>query len=402
MSKFVLAREGKGGPKSLPGDPVAIVRSSNPALNKLFLCTVETAEEDARKVMSDVVLKNSKSQGGGDERTVRNQKTESNAPWVGRPPPGMETQGGSERMAGKRKRDVDASADPEETLREQPFAHAAARMYEDDSKTPLTLKAKEARMKAKKKRFAGGKAGYRGPSDSEEDSDEENKDKALASDKCDFMQLPLGSFFEPLPPIDPDVRLTEYAAGKAGSGKSVYSAGLIRRFTKMYPGRPVFGVCKTKLENDKAYAGLGIKQLPLGFFEGAGTGRAFDVEKAFGSEGCLILFDDWDSLEKSDLLNIQGAIKDVLNLGRKLKISVIVTSHLLTNYNQTRGIIHEANDVTVFPKHELPQSIYYLCLKLGLNKDVVARLRRKGRWVTIHNTHPCYVLSETEAEMIAF
>ena len=38
MAAFVLAREGKEGPSSLPGTAVAIVRSNDPAYDKLFLC----------------------------------------------------------------------------------------------------------------------------------------------------------------------------------------------------------------------------------------------------------------------------------------------------------------------------------------------------------------------------
>lgn len=397
MSKFVLAREGaKGG---LPGTPVAVVRSSDPELDGLFLCTVRP------KNSSEVHAEMIKKPGGGgagssthtrmghdltedyDFSNSSGKKHKHKSPYGDdgdgehgphgagagafdidfdpAHPPSDSDDEHSHRPKKKTRKGI-MSSNVDDALHRTPLAHMAAEAYETDT-APIPVRAP----------------------------------LGAPSAKADMIKLPLGSFFEPLPSVDPHVRTTAYLAGKAGSGKSTYGSGLVRRYQKLFPGREVYGVCKTKLKEDAAYASLGIKQLPLSFFAGAaGEGGAFDVKKVFGTDGCLVLFDDWDSLEKKDLVNVHAAITDVLNLGRKMQISVIVTSHLLTNYNQTRGIIHEANFMTIFPQHELYQSVYYLCQKLGVSKELIGRLRSKGRWVTFHNSEPTFCLSETEAEMV--
>jgi hypothetical protein len=221
----------------------------------------------------------------------------------------------------------------------------------------------------------------------------------LASEAVDFVRLPMGSFFEPLPEMRPGKRLTNYIAGRADSGKSFYSANIIRRYKKLYPDNPVYGVCKTKLKDDPAYADLGIKQLSCDFF--SSTEDEFDVLGSFGDKGCMVLFDDIDSALPADLKNILAAIKDILNLGRKMNVSCMVTSHRLSNYMQTRDAIHESNYVTLFPKNELYQAIYYMCSKLGLRKEIIAGLKHKAsRWITIHSAEPNFMLSETEAQMV--
>ena len=338
MSKFVLARE-KGAQK-LPGTPVALVRSQDPALDGLFLCTVR---EDGESSDED-----------------------------GKP---------HKRRRPNKKADIDAA------LSKMPHAAVAA---------AKAAAAESVAVPSKKRK----RAGTGDPTEPDEDSDTEasaapKSTAATPSAKADFMKLPIGSIFEPLPSVKPEWRTTGYAAGKSGSGKSVYAANIIRRYSQLFPDRPVYGVCKTKLKDDPAYAHLQIKQVPVSFFMGV-----VDIKKAFGTDGCFVLFDDWDSFEPDEIKAIQGVIADVLNLGRKLQISCYVTSHLLTNYNQTRGIIHEADNITLFPQACMYQSLYYLCNKLGVPKEVIARLKGKGRWITLHNSQPTFVLSENEAEMI--
>lgn len=340
MSKFLLAREDPKKGK-LPGTPIAVVKSSNPALNKLFLCTV--VQDDTYKGAG---LSDSDSESESDTDVKPNIK-----------------------------------ADIRSELKRVPHAKIAAEKYKEEE---------EGGTLAGHKRRRGGE---------KEKEKEKAKPKKFSdpSELVDFIRLPLGAVFEPLPQTDPEKRRVDYMAGKSGSGKSYAGAGLARKFKKLYPDRPIYGFCKTKFADDPAYADLGILQLPMSFFAGAG---AMDLEKCFGGDGCLILFDDWDSMENSDIKLLTGVIKDVLNVGRKLKLSCIITSHLLTNYMQTRGIIHEADWITIFPQSCQRNSMQYLCDKLGVPKDVTCRLKAKGRWVSIHNSNPVCVLSETEAEMM--
>jgi hypothetical protein len=243
------------------------------------------------------------------------------------------------------------------------------------------------------------------------DYDEDAEDARSEEESVDrprFIKLPLGSWFEPLPTYrvkDPDAEKSEYrqssyVAGPAGCGKTIYVATQIKAYKKIWPGLPVFGICKTRMEDDRGYKGLGIKQLSVEALRKSKKGK-IDIKDMFGNAGCLIVFDDWDSFDKgTDRAYVLALMQDVLNLGRKLRISVFVTSHQLTNYLETRPIIAEAESVTLFPRDTMRAAMSYMATKIGLSKDIVARLPRKGRWVTCHKTNPMYLLSETEAELL--
>jgi hypothetical protein len=422
MDRFVLAREtqSKGGKTSLPGVPIAIVKSEAPALAGTFLCVVteslgarsakdSEAAEKATLAAAREARKALQYAGGKDGSAIRALHAGVAGPR--RPGAGVDPDGS-----------FFGPTDPASSVaaRRRQFADRV----DERSAQPWRL----------------------GPDTEEDDPDEsDDEDSApqpgkppaaklppvpespvLALTDTTFVKLPPNSWFEPLPLVKPEdrqakdaYRTTMYVAGRSGSGKSFWSAGVIQRYKKLWPSHTIWGICKTKMEDDPAYSGLGVKQLPLaklreyaadqkakasrnggGASGGGADGEIIDIREAFGSDGCLIIFDDWDSFEKEDKAFVLAVIKDVQNLGRKLRISCIVTSHQLTNYMETRGIISEAEYITVFPQHTMPQQLTYLCNKLGIPKDVISTLRKKGRWSMLHNAAPLYLLSDSECELL--
>lgn len=421
MDRFVLAREtpSKGGKTSLPGVPIAIVKSEAPALAGTFLCVVtdslggrtakdSEAAEKATLAAAREARKALQYTGGKDGSAIR--ALHAGVPGPRRPGAGVDPEGSyfgpvdpASSAAARRRQFADRvderSAQPWRLGREE--EDDPDESEDEDSAAPQPGKPPAALPPIP-------------------------ESPVLALTDTTFVKLPPNSWFEPLPLVKPEdrqakdaYRTTMYVAGRSGSGKSFWSAGVIQRYKKLWPSHTVWGICKTKMADDPAYAGLDVKQLPLaklreyaakqkakatrnggGASGGGADGEIIDIREAFGSDGCLIIFDDWDSFEKEDKAFVLAVIKDVQNLGRKLRISCIVTSHLLTNYMETRGIISEAEYVTVFPQHTMPQQLTYLCAKLGLPKDVIASLRKKGRWAMLHNAAPLYLLSENECELL--
>ena len=220
-----------------------------------------------------------------------------------------------------------------------------------------------------------------------------------------FLRLPPGSLFEPLPHVVPDDREGEktpyrtayYIPGRSGAGKSYYVAGIARKYHKLWPKHPIFVVCKTPVGNDPAFAGLELVQIPIARI----LANKLDVIDSFGYSGAMVIFDDWDSFEDAERKAVLALMKDVLNLGRKQRLSTCVTSHQLSNFLETRSIISEAEFVTVFPQVTMKAHLVYLCEKrLGLDRDIVKRLEEKGRWATVHTSAPLFILSEGECEML--
>ena len=387
MSKFVLVREKQGESlKDLPGNPIAIVRSQDEDLDLLVLCTVQSDHEKLlEKVKKDI----------SGQKRVRKQRSDSlsDDEYLGTKPPHEKDK--KPRFAAESESESDMDDPHGKPIKKKPNP-------DKDVKKVLERRAPTADLAAAE--FEGGSlaaavglsaSGGRGKTTKKGTFKEASSTLITRhSTPADFIRLPLGSFFEPLPEVHPETRSAEFLAGRPGSGKSYFASRKIGRYQKLFPDRPVYGICHTKLKNDPSYAKLGIKQLPLTFFD------SFDIETAFPDTGCLILFEDWDSLPGAIRKNVLKAIETILDVGRKLQISIFVTTHLLSNYHETRTVTHESNIVTLFPQNEMFHSVKYLCSKLGVDPEVQSRLRDKGRWVSIHSAQPTYILSETEAEMV--
>lgn len=415
MSQFVLAREAKGekGKHVLPGIPIALVQSETPSLAGTFLCAVESTIDRAQprdELATAALLQAARKTRKFMKNFPRKDQSTLTALKKG------------EQLTGGRSLSASFfSKHPEEVKdRVRSIQKGRKEAYYDNDEREQFLSESETE---------------------EDDSDEEDEPDAPAATgrskdfstpqneivmaETGFIELPPYSKFDPLPLVKIDdlegkggaYRTTMYIAGRAGSGKSVWAAGVVRRFHKIWPDRPIFGICKTKFANDPAYEHIPIRQITLpklrefaknqaerlkrgGASMTSDSGETLDVAEAFGNTGCLVIFDDWDSFEKKDKEFVLAVMKDVENLGRKMNISIIVTSHLLTNYNETRGIIAEAEFVVVFPNHTMFQQLAYFCGKLGLPKDLIETLTSRGRWVMVHNQHPLFVLSEDKCEFL--
>lgn len=351
---------GSDGKMTLPGHPIARVHSNLPELATSFLCVVQPSTGPSER----------------DKRAANDAFRR-----------GREEHSRQLAMCGKRLR-----------VSEVESLHRAIDEVEEESEDVDRLHSNAAIG-----RIAGQAASW--------DYDEDAADAKSVDDsegRPRFVKLPLGSWFEPLPAYrvkDPDAvkseyRQSSYVAGPAGCGKTIYVATQIKAYKKIWPDNPVFGICKTRMEDDRGYKGLGVKQLSVEALRKTKKGK-IDLKDMFGNAGCLIVFDDWDSFDKgTDRAYVLALMQDALNLGRKLLISVMVTSHQLTNYLETRPIIAEAESVTLFPRDTMRAAMSYMATKIGLSKEIVARLPKKGRWVTCHKTNPMYLLSETEAELL--
>lgn len=363
MPHLKLCRERRIGPgkHELEGMPIALVMSTNKDLIGQFLCYIpdehgvsETLKEAAKKALIE----------HKDARIVHfKQQTK--------------TQSKLEAL------------------------HAAILRGDEPVATPKSAMKAENEFVGKRKRDAWEAAG---PTEIREIMAE-----TAARAPAHHIELPEGSFFEPLPTYRPEdrnalkseYRSSFYVAAPADAGKSVYASGIIARYHKIWPDNPIYGICATKLADDRTYKDLPIKQIPLDFVRKT-YGEKKGLKELFGMKGCMVLCDDWDAMEKTrDRPMVLQLIQDILNLGRKMRISIIVTSHLLNNYNQTRAIIHDSEFVTVFPRHTIPNQVRMLLNKV-INLDLTAtnRVFSMGRWVTVHKTYPQFMLSEKECSLL--
>jgi len=207
------------------------------------------------------------------------------------------------------------------------------------------------------------------------------------------------SYLLPIPSVDE--RSVDYIAGPSGSGKSTYAAKLAMSFKKIYPQKDFFIFSRTHSKNDPAFSKLKPIQIII---DDSIVDNPIDITREL-TGGCLVLFDDCNTIQNdAQKKSIDKLMADIMEVGRKLNIWIIITNHLVIPNEKkvARTILNEMQSLTVFPKSGSVQQIRY-CLKqyYGLNnKQIDEIIHVPSRWVTIYKNYPMCVLHEKGAYIL--
>jgi hypothetical protein len=219
-------------------------------------------------------------------------------------------------------------------------------------------------------------------------------------DKCrDMSKKELKLFdngvIQPLPRFDKTERC--YIAGQTECGKSYYCKKYLEQLRKVYATKKIFVF--SDVESDPEIDSL--KNIVRFKLDDELLNKDPIRPEKFKDSICV--FDDIDSIQNPALLKYIQALRDsLLRRGRHEDISCLITSHLLTNYKDTRIILNECNNITLFPRSGSSHGIKYLLSKhIGMDKKQSQKVvDLPSRWITIHKNHPQYVLYEKGAYVI--
>lgn len=196
----------------------------------------------------------------------------------------------------------------------------------------------------------------------------------------------------------PNIKTREclYIAGPQGSGKSYYTAMYIREFKKMFKKKKI--ILFSMVENDKAYENIkGIKQIKI---DESLIDDPINIKEELTNSLCI--FDDIDAIQNKKLQQaVFNLMDDIASTGRDQEslgndIYLISTSHQITDYQNTRGILNNATSITIFPKSGSAYGIQRaLKLYCGMStKQIENVMKLPSRWVTLYKRYPQYVVYE--------
>jgi hypothetical protein len=176
-----------------------------------------------------------------------------------------------------------------------------------------------------------------------------------------------------------------YISGPSGAGKSTYSHNFAEKYHIIHPDNKIYLISRVK--NDASLNGLNMIEIDPENFD-----NEVDIVDL---DECLVIFDDSDQLPKVTKDKVTFFRDQLLELGRHKNISVVNTSHLLTNYRQSRTMLNEAKTVTFFPASNFYNIKRYLKEYVGLNPSQIETIKNlNSRWVTIFQSYPNIVMSE--------
>ena len=224
------------------------------------------------------------------------------------------------------------------------------------------------------------------------------RDKSSKIGKKEF-KIHDDGILQPLPRFDKTERC--YIAGQSESGKSYYIGQYLEQLIKVF-------------KNKKIYVFSDVEQDPSidDVFKGKKNMIRFSLDaelldkdpiepKLFKDSICV--FDDIDSIQNPKILKYVQTLRDsILKRGRHENITCLITSHLLTNYKDTRIILNECNNIVLFCRAGSTYSIKYFLQKyIGLDKNEIHKvLNLPSRWVSINKNANQYVLYEKGALII--
>lgn len=207
------------------------------------------------------------------------------------------------------------------------------------------------------------------------------------------------SVLEPL--LRVEQRSCVFVAGPSGSGKTSFCAGLVRKHLVMHPEAKIILFSRTAGENDPAWADLCDKVVQM-TLDQEFTKQPFDCTTL--EPQSLLIFDDTATILDDKLREaVEKCLADSLEIGRKLQIYVVATSHNLkpnAKRNTQKSVLNESHDVVVFPGHCIQSDLEVLKKSFGMNAAQYRRVQSSdSRWVLVHTRAPRYCLSEREAWM---
>jgi hypothetical protein len=181
-----------------------------------------------------------------------------------------------------------------------------------------------------------------------------------------------------------------YVAGISGSGKSHFSSNYIKQYLKMHKKDKNEFFLTSQIEHDDSLDKLDPNRIsPEELIQ---DGIELDDLK-----NSIWLFDDLYSIEnKNERNQVISIIDNLAETSRHDNISLVVTSHLISNGIQSRRILNEATKLVFFPKSNKKNIIYFLEKYERFPKDLITRcINLNSRWFMLDkSTQETVVLYE--------
>ena len=190
----------------------------------------------------------------------------------------------------------------------------------------------------------------------------------------------------------------------AGAGKTTFIASYCKYFNKLFPTSPIYLFSCKPLKDERAYDNIKrIRQVEMteenlqDLIE-SGSYKCFKSK----SGRSLVIFDDFDAVDKKIEKLLDVLLNSVLQVGRSSRIYCIVSKHSLNAGQKTKIVWSEANKIILFPNGLSRYSLIYAMKQyIGLDKNMIEKiLSHKSRWVCIQTHLPRYFITQNSLSFL--
>lgn len=185
--------------------------------------------------------------------------------------------------------------------------------------------------------------------------------------------------------VDEQDRSCIYISGASGNGKSFLVNSISKLYHNFYPQNKLFFLTTNNFLEDRSLTHSIYKPIKMDIFIDTLEEKSEEWSHTPYFKNCLMIYDDIGALKNpKQEKTLWKYIDMTLENHRKFSTSIIVISHISTNYRQTALITRESSWYCVFPQNLQVKSDRMLHHYLGLNKKQIDRIcGSKSRWVAI-------------------
>ena len=108
-----------------------------------------------------------------------------------------------------------------------------------------------------------------------------------------------------------------------------------------------------------------------------------------------MIADDIDTVNDKEIREaIDHITNDILETGRHCNVYLLKTSHLISNYKQTRTVLNESHCITVFPNSgSFAQITHVFKNYFGLSNNEIKKIKKlHSRHVSLLKNYPMMLL----------
>jgi hypothetical protein len=190
-----------------------------------------------------------------------------------------------------------------------------------------------------------------------------------------------------------------YITGGSGSGKSYMTNEIMLEYHKNNKKNNIYLISRLDDKNDVLQKNKFIQKIDCSTF----VKEPINYEE-FGTDA-MIIFDDFESYENTNkpiYKAIIGLLNELMTLGRHLRFSIIICSHLTSNYKATRLVMVEATHFIMYPKTSSDHALKHVLQTYGgLNKDTIEDISNcNSRYVCLYRHYPKILLFEHKIEFV--
>lgn len=187
-----------------------------------------------------------------------------------------------------------------------------------------------------------------------------------------------------------------FISGASGSGKSYFIKKYLEEYKKIYPKNKIWLI---SVLDENEFSKYGCKKIDVEKLAQVNPDIKLVMKDLSDS---LIIFDDSDSFKNKLVKSFVWSLLDnIAQTGRHFGISMAVSSHVLSNYSQTKIILLESHRIVVFMNNYNQKMKLFLETYANLDKNAIQKLKSiKSRWICINKTFPISWISEKQMEIV--